>query len=439
LETKEEKAMVTAQGVESVESLESVEIGSEAAPAAACRLCGTSLPTPVVDLGSQPLESWSLSPRTPEAEDVRLPLRLYLCGTCSLVQLSSTRDPQARSRDEAVPCSSNVDWLEHAREFTEWAVERIGLDHQSRVIEIASNDGYLLRNFVDRGIPCLGIESAATVAAVAVDRGIPTEVRSFDRQTAERLAGRGLLADLIVANNVLAQVADPSSFAAGLRMLLKRGGWITLEFPHLLRLLDGGQIDAFHHRHVSYLSLGAVIRLLRAHGLRVLDVEELPTHGGSLRVWASHQETERVPTKRVQALVDVEVDRQLHRPETYRDLQTVADRTRRELLDFLWGARMRGETVVTCGDPSAANTLLNFCDVGPDLIHYAVDPKRSEQRRLLPGTRIPVGSPEHLHVTEPDWVLILPRDLQDEVVRTYAFIREWGGRFVVPLPTLTIL
>jgi hypothetical protein len=329
--------------------------------------------------------------------------------------------------------------VEHARVYAEQVSERFGLGPDSKVIEVASNDGYLLKHFVQNGIPVLGIEPAANVAEVAEKAGIPSIVRFFGTETARDLVAQGITADLLIGNNVLAHVPELNDFVAGLQIILAPGGVLTMEFPHLLRLMQEGQFDTIYHEHFSYLSLVTVQRVFAAHGLTVFDVEELPTHGGSLRVYARQATNTAQPVlPTVDELIRREVEAGLTRVETYTSFGESVKRTKEELLSFLAEARQAGKTVVGYGAPAKGNTLLNYCGVGTDFIPYTVDRSPYKQGHLLPGTHIPVEAPEKIRETRPDYVLILPWNLRSEIMQQMSYIQEWGGRFVVPIPRTEI-
>ncbi|HUP25953.1 MAG TPA: class I SAM-dependent methyltransferase [Thermoanaerobaculia bacterium] len=416
-----------------------------------CRSCGAALDFVVVDLGAQPLANSYLSAEDLERPEVHYPLCVRLCTSCFLVQVPAVVPADAIFSDYAYFSSYSVSWLDAARRYVEMAAARFALGPQSLVVEVASNDGYLLRWFRDRGVPVLGIEPARNVAAHAEAAGIPTLVRFLGAEvgqavvdgavqpTTPAVAGRvGRAADLVVANNVLAHVPDLADFTAGLRALLAPRGVLTIEVPHLLRLLEEVQFDTIYHEHFSYYSLHAASRALAARGLVVFDVEELPTHGGSLRLFCRRADAPADPrledTERVGALLEQERRAGLLDFETYWQFGERVRGVKLSLLRFLVDARGRGETVVGYGAPAKGNTLLNYCGVGPDLIELTVDLSPHKQGKFLPGSRIPVFAPERIAERRPEWVLVLPWNLEDEIVRQMAAVREWGGRFVVPIP-----
>ncbi|OYX65703.1 MAG: SAM-dependent methyltransferase [Sphingomonadales bacterium 32-64-17] len=405
-----------------------------------CRFCQAPVDQPFVDLGATPLANSYLTEDQLDEPEPSYPLRAFVCGECWLVQADSFVAPEHIFSDYAYFSSYSDSWVEHARRFTVMARERFKLGEQSQVIEVASNDGYLLRHFVEAGVPVLGIEPAANVAEVARAAGVPTEARFFGLETARDLVGRGLAADLVVGNNVLAHVPDINDFVGGLAAVLKPEGVVSVEFPHLLRLIEGVQFDTVYHEHFYYLSLLAVERVFAAHGLRVFDVEELPTHGGSLRVLASRSaSTAHPPCPGVAKVRADEAEAGLDQLATYAAFQGRVAPVREGLQRFLDNAAREGKTVAAYGAAAKGNTLLNFCGVEPGQIAYVVDRSPAKQGRYLPGSHIPVLSPETLAKTQPDYVLILPWNLRDEVMASMDEVRSWGGRFAVAVPELAVL
>lgn len=408
--------------------------------APACRFCGRPLRLTFADLGLSPLANSYVEPADLQKGERFFPLHVYLCEECLLVQLPEVESPEAIFSDYAYFSSYSESWLRHARDYAEMAIARFGLGLESQVIEIASNDGYLLRWFRERGVPVLGIEPAANVAEAARALGIPSVVRFFGSDLARELAAEGTRADLLVGNNVLAHVPALNDFVEGLRLLLAPTGVVTMEFPHLLRLMQEGQFDTIYHEHFSYFSFGTVRKVFAAHGLTLFDVEELPTHGGSLRIYARHEADLSKPVgERVSALLAKEEAAGLGRPETYLAFADRVRKVKRDLLRFLLDARDQGKTVAGYGAPAKGNTLLNYCGVRTDLLDYTVDLSPHKQGRYLPGVRIPIHAPERLRETRPDYVLILPWNLQDEIVKQMADVRSWGGRFVVAIPEVRVL
>ena len=405
-----------------------------------CRACGAPVTQPFVDLGSTPLANAYLTERQLAEPEPRYPLRAFVCGQCWLVQADSFVPPEDIFSHYAYFSSYSDSWVEHARRFTVMARERFGLNATSQVIEVASNDGYLLQHFVAAGVPVLGIEPAANVAEAARRIGVPTEARFFGRATARDLVTRGLAADLIVANNVLAHVPDINDFVAGLAAALKPDGVVSIEFPHLLRLIEGVQFDTIYHEHFYYLSLLAVENVFAAHGLAVFDVEALPTHGGSLRVLACRATSPVHQTGAGLGAVRAEERAAgLDRPEVYALFQSRIAPVRTGLLRFLDQAAGEGKSVAAYGAAAKGNTLLNFCGVGADRIACVVDRNPAKQGHYLPGSHVPIRPPEHIMETRPDYLLILPWNIREEVMAGMAGIRQWGGRFVVAVPELAIL
>jgi SAM-dependent methyltransferase len=368
------------------------------------------------------------------------PLHTYVCETCFLVQLEEFVPPEQIFRDYAYFSSYSESWLEHSRRYVEEMIERLHLDDGSFVVELASNDGYLLQYFVERSIPCLGVEPAINVARDAINRGVPTLVDFFGSLLAQRLADGGKAADLIVANNVLAQVPDLNDFVKGMSILLAPGGTVTAEFPHLLRLMEGNQYDTIYHEHFSYFGLGTIERIFGQQGLCVFDVEELPTHGGSLRIHARHEGEEDRPVRAsVEDLRAAEVRAGLQDPDRYADFRRQVANSKRELIRFLCEAAEANQSVVGYGAPGKGNTLLNYCGIKPDLLEYTVDRNPYKHGRYLPGSRIPVYPPDRIVETKPDFILILPWNLRDEIAAQLEYTREWGARLVVPIPRVEVI
>ncbi|HEU5297853.1 MAG TPA: class I SAM-dependent methyltransferase [bacterium] len=404
-------------------------------PRGQCRFCGKALRHTFVDLGSQPLANRYLEPAQLAEMEPFYPLHLYVCEACLLVQIEEIVSPVEIFTDYPYFSSYSESWLAHARAFTGEAVERFRLGPDSRVVEVASNDGYLLQYFRDRGIPVLGVDPAANVAQVAVARGIPTLVRFFGAQTARELAAGGQAADLLIGNNVLAHVPDLNDFVEGLKLALRPRGAIVMEFPHLMRLMAETQFDTIYHEHFSYFSLRTVSEVFRAHGLRIFDVEELPTHGGSLRIFAQHEASEaHPPSERVPDLLQRERRAGLDALGTYLAFGERVRRVKRHLLTFLIGVKEAGQSVVGYAAAAKGNTLLNFCGIRDDFIDYVADRSPHKQGRYLPGSHIPIVAPERIRETKPDVVLILAWNLRDEVMEQLQYVREWGGRFAVPMP-----
>ena len=403
-----------------------------------CRSCGTPLIESFADLGMSPLSNAFVSPAGHNRAEVFYPLHAYVCGDCKLVQLEEFESPKNIFSDYLYFSSYSDTWLRHCEAYVNLVIERFSLQAASQVVEIASNDGYLLQYFQARGIPVLGVEPAANVAAAAIARGIASEVAFFGTQTATGIAARGLSADLMTANNVLAHVPDINDFVAGFAILLKPEGVATFEFPSLHRLMAQSQFDTIYHEHFSYLSLLAVELVLDRHSLRVFDVEELPTHGGSLRVYACHRAARHMESDRVGVQRRRERDFGLNKIETYRKFPEKIIEIKARLLEFLLSARREGKRVAGYGAPAKGNTLLNYCGIGPEFLPFTVDRSPHKQGMLLPGIRIPILHPDAICEHKPDYVLILPWNLRDEIASQMSAVRGWGGRFVVPVPALEV-
>src|SRR5260221_1907555 len=405
-----------------------------------CRFCGAILNRTFVDLGMSPLCETYPSAQELQRGEMFYPLHVFVCEECFLVQLEEFESPEKIFTDYAYFSSYSDSWLKHCESYTAKMIEQFGFGEKSFVVEVASNDGYLLQYFVKRGVPFLEMEPATNVAKVAVEKGIPSLARFFGTQLALELAGKGKTADLIIGNNVLAQVPDLNDFVEGLKLLLKSQGVLTLEFPHLLRLIERNEFDTIYHEHFSYFSLITTVRILQAHGLSVFDVEELPTHGGSLRVYAARVEdaTHRQQTS-VRALLQQEEEFGLGSIEGYEGFARQVQLTKLALLDFLLSAVRDGKTVAGYGAPGKSATLLHYCGIGKDLIQYTVDRSPHKQGKFLPGTHIPIFHPDHIRETRPDYFIILPWNLKDEIIQQLQYIREWGGRFVVPIPKVEVL
>ena len=405
-----------------------------------CRFCGEPLRHVMVDLGMSPLcEDFLPADRLDQMESF-YPLRVFVCGRCYLVQLQEYVRPEEIFDDYAYFSSYSTSWLDHVRRYRDDMVERWRLGPGSQVVEVASNDGYALQYFVEGGIPALGIEPAANVAQVALDKGVPTRVEFFGRQLALELREEGLAADLLFGKNVLAQVHDINDFVAGLKILLAAAGVVTVEFPHLERLVAENQFDTIYHEHFSYFSFLTAEAIFAAHGLRLFDVEELPTHGGSLRIFGCHEDDAAKPTtERAVALRERELAAGTLGPAYYRDFGDRVEEAKRRLLDYLVRARDAGKHVVGYGAPGKGNTLLNYCGIRTDFLDYTVDRNPYKHGRFTPGTRIPIHPPERLAETRPDVILILPWNLKDEIVAQLAYTREWGAELVVPIPSTRVV
>ncbi len=405
----------------------------------ACRFCRAPLTLSFCDLGMSPLSNAYVEASASQRMEPFFPLHAFVCEQCWLVQLEEFESPERIFGDYAYFSSYSDSWLEHARQYVDGAIGRQKLDAKSLVVEIASNDGYLLQYFQAANIPVLGIEPARNVAAAAIAKGVPTISRFFGVALAEELAEQGQSADLIVANNVLAHVPNLNDFVAGLARLLRPSGTLTLEFPHLLRLIQENQFDTIYHEHFSYFSFATVHRVLAAHGLRIFDVEQLPTHGGSLRVYACPVASSHAESFRVRILLDDELSQGIESALTYRKFSEQVQRTKRALLEFLITSKKAGKRIVGYGAPAKGNTLLNYCGIRTDFLDFTVDRSEHKQGRLLPGTHIPIHHPDRITEERPDYILILPWNLRDEIMSQMSIVRTWGGQFVVPIPELAVL
>ena len=405
-----------------------------------CRFCGSPLERTFLDLGASPISNDFLNAAQLSQMEPFYPLHVKVCAHCFLVQVADCISARHIFSDNYAYFSSFSDsWLEHAKKYVEMVTERFKLGQQHRVIEVACNDGYLLQYFVAKGIPVLGIEPTANTAAAAEKKGIPTVVKFLGEQTAREIVRDRQQADLVVGNNVLAHVPDINDFVEGLRILLKPTGVLTMEFPHLMRLMAENQFDTIYHEHYQYLSLLIVEKVFGAHGMTVFDIEELPTHGGSLRIYVRHaNDSSRPVTLRVDELRQRELTAGYDRLQTYFSFTERVKETKRKLLEFLIAAKRSGKTVVGYGAPAKGNTLLNYCGVRTDFIDYTVDRSPHKQGLFLPGTHIPVHAPEKIRETKPDYVLILPWNIKDEIMQQMAFIGEWGGQFAVPIPAARV-
>jgi hypothetical protein len=394
----------------------------------------------VVDLGMSPLCESYVPAESVNAMEAFYPLRVLVCRTCWLVQLEQYVTAHDIFSEYAYFSSYSDSWVEHARRYTVDMTRRFGLGPTSSVIELASNDGYLLQWFVQQGIPVLGIEPAANVATAAEERGVPTLVRFFGVELAAQLAAEGRHADLLIGNNVLAQVPDLNDFVGGMALVLGAEGVITLEFPHVLRLIDENQFDTIYHEHFSYFSLHTVASILSRHGLEVFDVDELPTHGGSLRVYARHDDDLTHPvTPAVKELLVTEEAFGLTDITRYARFASQVEETKRQILDLLIRLKREGASIAGYGAPGKGNTLLNYCGIRTDFIEFTVDRNPYKQGKFLPGTHIPIHPPEAIERRRPDYVFILPWNVQDEIIAQLSYIRDWGGQFIVPIPTARVL
>lgn len=407
-------------------------------PVVSCRLCGAELTETFVDLGMSPLcESYVPADRV-DAPETFYPLHVRTCSECLLVQLPAYVAGEEIFSDYLYFSSYSSSWVEHARQYSVAMIEKLNLTAESLVAEVASNDGYLLQHFVAAGIPVIGVEPAGNVAAVAREKGIRTEVCFLGPETGESVAAQYGRADLVAANNVYAHIPDIIGFGQGLANLVKPDGLVTLEFPHLLRLIERRQFDTIYHEHYQYLSLLTASRALAKGGLTVVDVEELGTHGGSLRVHAQRSEAAGEPSVAVKAVLDAEAAAGLHTFDGHKGFADEVFTIKRDLLDFLMQARAEGKRVVGYGAPGKGNTLLNHCGIREDLLEYTVDRSPHKQGMFLPGTHIPIHAPERIAADRPDYVLVLPWNLRTEISAQLSYVRDWGGKLVYPIPALDV-
>lgn len=405
-----------------------------------CRFCNARLTYTFVNLGMSPLCESYVSREQLNQMEPFYPLHVFVCDRCFLVQLGEYVTPDHIFSEYAYFSSYADSWVSHARDYVEMIIKRLGLTRDSFVVELASNDGYLLQHFLPHHIPVLGIEPAANVAKTAVEKGIPTQVEFFGRAAAEKMRRGGSAADLIIGNNVLAQVPDLNDFVAGIALLLNTTGVATLEFPHLLRLMAENQFDTIYHEHFSYFSLITVDKIADHHGLRVFDVEELTTHGGSLRVYLCNKNDRAKTTGPcVRKVLDDEVKAGLTNISAYSSFAEKVKETKRALLAFLIEARRAGNSIAGYGAPGKGNTLLNYCGIGTDFIDFTVDRNPYKQGKFLPGTHIPIHHPDELKERKPDYVLILPWNFKEEIMAQNSYIRSWGAKFVIPIPSVRVL
>ncbi len=404
-----------------------------------CRFCGSPLRHSLVDLGTSPLCESYVTLESFGRPEPFFPLHVYVCEHCFLAQLEEFAPAEEIFAEYAYFSSYSDTWVQHAERYAGEMVDSYRLDASSLVVELASNDGYLLEHFIRRGVPVLGVEPAGNVAKVAIEKGVPTLVRFFDLALARELAAGGRMADLVCGNNVLAQVPRLNDFVAGIKSILKPQGVVTIEFPHIVRLMEGNQFDTIYHEHYSYFSLYAVERVFGAHGMRIFRVDTLATHGGSLRIHACHAEDSAVAEhESLAAMRQVERDYGIDRPEVYSSFQERVKETKRGLLEFLIAAKRQGRRICGYGAPGKGNTLLNYCGIRTDFIDFTVDRNPYKQGKFLPGSRIPIFAPDKLLEARPDYLLILPWNLKEEIMSQTGYIRQWGGRFVVPIPEVQV-
>jgi 2-polyprenyl-3-methyl-5-hydroxy-6-metoxy-1,4-benzoquinol methylase len=405
-----------------------------------CRICNQPLTETFVDLGFSPLANHFINESQLQLPETHYPLHVYFCSTCYLVQLPNLIPPESIFTTYAYFSSYSDSWLAHCKDYTELMIERFGLDQTKRVVEIASNDGYLLQYFAQQHIPVLGIEPARNVAKIAEEKGIPTVSEFFGIETAQQLLQTRSSADLLIGNNVFAHVPDLHDFVEGCSLLLSSKGILTAEFPHLLQLIQNNQFDTIYHEHYSYFSFHTISRLFKSHGLSVFDVDEITTHGGSLRVYAQHaNQTVHSSSEKIQDMIRKEERALLHQPDTYKQFQQSVNECKYALLSFLLEAKNDGKTVAAYGAAAKGNTLLNYCGIQADLISFVVDRSPHKQGKYLPGSHIPIVDEEQLQRDKPDYVIILPWNIKKEIFEQLEYIRSWGGLFVIPIPTLSII
>jgi len=404
-----------------------------------CRFCKAELTQIFIDLGKTPLANSFLTKIDDENKEPAYPLCVYICKECFLVQLEEFESPEKIFSDYAYFSSYSETWLKHAKEYTKMMIKRFKLDETSQVIEIASNDGYLLSFFIEKNIPVLGIEPAANVAKTAKEKGIETIVEFFDDELSKKIVKTGLQADLIVGNNVLAHVPNLIKFIQGLKVLLKPNGIITLEFPHLLQLINQNQFDTIYHEHFSYFSFFVVQKIFAEYKLKIFDVDELTTHGGSLRIYLTHEENRNLSaSNKVKILIDKEKKFGLFELSKYENFSNQVHSVKQELCNFLNDSKEKGKKTICYGAPAKGNTLLNYCKINTDYIEYTVDRNPHKQGLYLPGSHISIKNTDTIRETKPDYVLILPWNLKNEIMNQLSYIRDWGGKFVIPIPRVKV-
>jgi hypothetical protein len=403
-----------------------------------CRFCKTELEHVFIDLVNSPPSNSFLSREQLNEPEVFYPLKVYTCGNCFLVQVDEYKKSDTIFNNEYVYFSSySKTWLQHAKDYTDLMIERFGFNENSQVIEIASNDGYLLQYFHEKQIPVLGIEPTANTARVAIEKGIDTVIDFFGVRLAKELAAKNMRADLLLGNNVLAHVPDIIDFVGGMKIILKPAGVITMEFPHLMQLVDNNQFDTIYHEHFSYLSFHTVKQIFESNGLELFDVDEIPTHGGSLRIYAKHKEDgSKTVSLKVENLLKKEEDKGMLHLSYYNDFQQKALQIKLELISFLTEQKKSGKKVAAYGAAAKGNTLLNYCGIKNDLVEYVADANPHKQNKWLPASHIPVVNEEYLKQTKPDYVIILPWNLKDEITQQLAYIKDWNAQFVIPIPQL---
>jgi hypothetical protein len=406
-----------------------------------CRSCGSTLQKPFLDLGNSPLSNGYLSEKNIHALEPYYPLEIYYCPHCSLVQLDEFEAPEKIfSSDYAYFSSYSSSWLAHCKAYVELMVKRFEYNKDSFVMEIASNDGYLLQYFKEHHILVKGVEPAKNTAEIAIAKGIPTDITFFNTRYAKAMVSRNCPADLIIGNNVLAHNPNLNDFAEGLRIALKPHGVITMEFPHILQLMENNQFDTIYQEHYSYFSLHSVRHLFNAHHLNIFDIDELPTHGGSLRIYAKHQadQTHEL-SPRIALMLSKEKQAGLLDPATYEQFRKNVEATKRALLQCLISAKNEGKTIVGYGAPAKGNTLLNYCGIRRDFLDYTVDANPHKQNLFLPGTHIPIKHPDQIQIDKPDYILVLPWNIKEEIMNQLSFVHTWGGKFIIPIPRIQVI
>lgn len=404
-----------------------------------CRFCGNELNETFVELGMSPLSNAYVVSENLQKKENFYPLNAYVCSKCFLVQLEEFESPEEIFREYAYFSSFSDSWLKHAENYVNMMIERFKFDFSSQIIEVASNDGYLLQYFKRKGVPVLGIEPAKNISAEAVKKGIPTKSEFFGAKLADELIGENIQADLLIGNNVLAHVPDLNDFVLGMKKVLRPNGIITMEFPHILRLIQGNQFDTIYHEHFSYLSLITVKQVFESHELTIFDVEELSTHGGSLRIYAKHiQDDTKDISENVSCVINKEIQMRLDKIQTYREFSQQVKKTKRNTLSFLINLKNEGKQIIGYGAPAKGNTLLNYCGIGVDFLDYTVDISPHKQGLYLPGTHIQIFSPDKIKETKPDYVIMLPWNIKEEIMQQMSFIKEWGGKFVTLIPNVQV-
>ena len=404
-----------------------------------CRFCNSDLNKIFIDLEESPLANSYLKGSDFDNEK-NYPLCTFLCENCFLVQLEEIETPENIFSKYAYFSSFSTSWLKHAKNYVEMIIPRLSLNEKSLVVEIASNDGYLLQNFIEKSIPVIGIEPAKNIAKAAMEKNIPTLTNFFNNQLAKKLSSEGKKADLIIGNNVFAHVPCLNDFVSGLKILLKMNGTITLEFPHLLQLMKNNQFDTIYHEHFSYFSLLTAQKILAHHNLKVFDVDELSTHGGSLRLYITHKENNQISlSNNVLVVLEKEKKFGLNKISTYEEFGTHISKIKMDLQNLINNIKNSSKNIICYGAPAKGNTLLNYCNITNDQIDYTVDKNPHKQNLFLPGTHIPIYPPEKIQKTKPDYILILPWNLKDEIIEEIKYIRDWKGKFVIPVPEVKIL